>query len=142
MPLEQLRTLLIVGMCVVVFLLWQQWRIDYGPAPGDPPSATREGGGEVPAAAPATLSEDAGVPEIPSDAIEEQVAPAPSASSEAERKVVSVRTDIVNAEIDLAGGNLHRLELLHYPCRWIARIFPSGSSGTSSPKSSWRSPGS
>ena len=115
MPLEQLRTLLIVGMCVVVFLLWQQWRIDYGPAPGDPPSATREGGGEVPAAAPATLSEDAGVPEIPSDAIEEQVAPAPSASSEAERKVVSVRTDIVNAEIDLAGGNLHRLELLHYP---------------------------
>ena len=115
MPLEQLRTLLIVGMCVVVFLLWQQWRIDYGLAPGDPPSATREGGGEVPAAAPATLSEDAGVPEIPSDAIEEQVAPAPSASSEAERKVVSVRTDIVNAEIDLAGGILHRLELLHYP---------------------------
>ena len=115
MPLEQLRTLLIVGMCVVVFLMWQQWRIDYGPAPTEAPSVTREGGGDVPAAAPATLSDDAGVPEIPSDAIEEQVAPAASAPSVAEREVVSVRTDVVNAEIDLAGGNLHRLELLHYP---------------------------
>ena len=115
MPLEQLRTLLIVGMCVVVFLMWQQWRIDYGPAPTETPSVTREGGDDVPAAAPATLSEDAGVPEIPSDAIEEQVAPAATAPTVAERDVVSVRTDVVNAEIDLAGGNLHRLELLHYP---------------------------
>ena len=115
MPLEQLRTLLIVGMCVVVFLMWQQWRIDYGPAPTEAPSVTREGGDDVPAPAPATLSEGAGVPEIPSDAIEEQVAPAVTAPSVAERDVVSVRTDVVNAEIDLAGGNLHRLELLHYP---------------------------
>ena len=115
MPLEQLRTLLIVGMCVVVFLMWQQWRIDYGPSPTEAPSVTREDGGDVPAPAPATLSEDTGVPEIPSDAIEEQVAPATTAPSVAEREVVSVRTDVVNAEIDLAGGNLHRLELLHYP---------------------------
>ena len=115
MPLEQLRTLLIVGMCVVVFLMWQQWRIDYGPSPTEAPSVTREDGGDVPAPAPATLSEDTGVPEIPSDAIEEQVAPATTAPSVAEREVVNVRTDVVNAEIDLAGGNLHRLELLHYP---------------------------
>ena len=115
MPLEQLRTLLIVGMCVVAFLMWQQWRIDYGPAPTEAPSVAREGGDDVPAPAPATLSEDAGVPEIPSDAIEDQVAPAATAPSVAERDVVSVRTDVVNAEIDLAGGNLHRLELLHYP---------------------------
>ncbi len=115
MPLEQLRTLLIVGMCVVAFLMWQQWRIDYGPAPTEAPSATREGGGEVPPAAPATLSEDAGVPEIPSGAIEEQVAPATTAPSVTEREVVSVTTDVVSVEIDLAGGNLHRLELLHYP---------------------------
>ena len=115
MPLEQLRTLLIVGMCVVVFLMWQQWRIDYGPSPTESPSVTREDGGDVPPPAPATLSEDTGVPEIPSDAIEEQVAPATTAPSVAEREVVNVRTDVVNAEIDLAGGNLHRLELLHYP---------------------------
>ena len=115
MPLEQLRTLLIVGMCVVVFLMWQQWRIDYGPSPAEAPSVTREDGEDVPPPAPATLSEDTGVPEIPSDAIEEQVAPATTAPSVAEREVVSVRTDVVNAEIDLAGGNVHRLELLHYP---------------------------
>ena len=115
MPLEQLRTLLIVGMCVVVFLMWQQWRIDYGPSPTESPSVTREDGGDVPPPAPATLSEDTGVPEIPSDAIEEQAAPATTAPSVAEREVVNVRTDVVNAEIDLAGGNLHRLELLHYP---------------------------
>jgi YidC/Oxa1 family membrane protein insertase len=102
-------------MCVVVFLMWQQWRIDYGPAPTEAPSVTREGGGEVPATAPTALSEDTGVPEIPSDAIEDHVAPATTAPSVAEREVVNVRTDVVNAEIDLAGGNLHRLELLHYP---------------------------
>ena len=124
MPLEQLRTLLIVGMCVVVFLMWQQWRIDYGPAPTEAPSVTREDGGEVPAPAPATLSEDTGVPEIPSDAIEEQVAPATTAPSVAEREVVSVRTDVVSAEIDLAGGNLHRLELLHYPVSVDRPDFP------------------
>ena len=124
MPLEQLRTLLIVGMCVVVFLMWQQWRIDYGPAPTEAPSVTREDGGEVPAPAPATLSEDTGVPEIPSDAIEEQVAPATTAPSVAEREVVSVRTDVVSAEIDLAGGNLHRLELLHYPVSVDRPNFP------------------
>ena len=133
MPLEQLRTLLIVGMCVVLFLMWQQWRIDYGPAPTEAPSVTREGGGEVPAAAPATLSEEAGVPEIPSDAIEDQAAPVTTAPSVAERDVVRVRTDVVNAEIDLAGGESNVTIDLHslssdeqFRDRYIRQVmFPS-----------------
>ena len=133
MPLEQLRTLLIVGMCVVVFLMWQQWRIDYGPAPVETPSATREDGGNARSAAPAELPDDTGVPEIPSDAIDDDVAPAPAVPSVAVREVLSVRTDVVNAEIDLVGGNLQRLELLHYPISVDRPDLPFGLLGDAEP---------
>ena len=116
MPLEQLRTLLIVGMCVVLFLMWQQWRIDYGPAPGEGATAPREGGSDMSADSPSALPDDAGVPAIPTDSIgDDDVAPTVTAPFVAGRDVVSVRTDVVRAEIDLVGGNIQRLELLHYP---------------------------
>ena len=113
MPLEQLRTLLIVGMCVVLFLMWQQWRIDYGTAPAEDPGPARE-------AAPDVTLDDAGMPEIPPDtaagegAATVAAAETPRLASSVHERV-KVHTDVVAAEIDLAGGNLHRLELLHYP---------------------------
>ena len=117
MPLEQLRTLLIVGMCVVLFLMWQQWRIDYGPAPVQEPTGARDLERDAPAAAPAPAVDDAGMPEIPSDAIgDEEVRSASETSLPASaRRLVWVRTDILNVGIDLSGGNIQRLELLHYP---------------------------
>ena len=116
MPLEQLRTLLIVGMCVVLFLMWQQWRIDYGPAPVEEPSAVRDTGGDTPAAAPSPTVDDVGMPEIPADAIADEAVPSESETGQpASRQLVKVRTNVLGVEIDLAGGNVHRLELLHYP---------------------------
>ena len=117
MPLEQLRTLLIVGMCVVVFLMWQQWRIDYGPGPGDDPGVARNTANDTPGAAPGSDSEAVDVPEIPPDSIgDESVASGTeTVPQQAARDVVRVRTDVVSAEIDLAGGSLRRLDLVHYP---------------------------
>ena len=33
MPVEQLRTILLISLIAVTFLLWQAWMVDYGPKP-------------------------------------------------------------------------------------------------------------
>ena len=134
MPLEQLRTLLIIGMCVVLFLMWQQWRIDYGPAPGEAPSTAREATRDGSAPAPVSTADDTGVPEIPPDAIGGEVtSPEVAVPAAADRQVVKVLTDVVAAEIDLAGGNLHRLELLDYPVSVERPDLPFGLLGDTEP---------
>lgn len=135
MPLEQLRTLLIVGMCVVLFLMWQQWRIDYGPAPVEEPGTARDAGSDAPAAPPAPAVEDAGMPEIPSDAIGDEEVPAEMepALPASTRHLVRVHTDVMNVEIDLSGGNIHRLDLLHYPVSVQNPDLPFGLLGETEP---------
>ena len=135
MPLEQLRTLLIVGMCVVVFLMWQQWRIDYGPAPVEESGRARDSGSDAPAAAPAPAVEDVGMPEIPSDAVGDEEAPFESdiALPASTRHMVMVRTDVLGVEINLSGGNVHRLGLLHYPVTVESPDLPFGLLGETEP---------
>ena len=111
MQVEQLRALLLVGMCVVLFLMWQQWRIDYI-EPDDVKNAGREHG------TPESTFDETDVPDIPpefadnEDALQVKEVPASQRSTQ---EVVRVRTDVVNAEINLLGGNIHHLELLNYP---------------------------
>ena len=38
MAIEQIRTALIIALCVVSFLLWDAWQRDYGPKPPPPES--------------------------------------------------------------------------------------------------------
>ena len=114
MQVEQLRALLLVGMCVVLFLMWQQWRIDYVVEPDD----VRDAGREKIHGTPESAVDETDVPDIPpeftGDEDTPQVAEVPSTQRSAQ-EVVRVRTDVVNVEIDLLGGNIHRLELLNYP---------------------------
>ena len=111
MQVEQLRALLLVGMCVVLFLMWQQWRIDYI-EPDDVKNAGREH------STPESTFDETDVPDIPpefagnEDALQVKEVPATQRSTQ---EVVRVRTDVVNAEINLLGGNIHHLELLNYP---------------------------
>ena len=39
MPIEQVRTLLLIGLVMVSFLLWQAWQEDYAPKPPAPVAA-------------------------------------------------------------------------------------------------------
>ena len=135
MPLEQLRTLLIVGMCVVLFLMWQQWRIDYGPAPVEEPGTARDSGSDAPAAAPTPAVEDVGMPEIPSDAIGDEAVPSESEAAlpASTRRLLRVHTDVINVEIDLSGGNIHRLDLVHYPVSVESPDLPFGLLGETEP---------
>ena len=114
MPVEQLRALLLVGMCVVLFLMWQQWRIDYGVEPGDVSGLGRERAHST----PEPVVDDSDVPDIPPEIagtegiLQGEEFPV---QTQPARDVVRVHTDVISAEISLAGGNIHRLGLLKYP---------------------------
>ncbi|MGR8940747.1 MAG: membrane protein insertase YidC [Gammaproteobacteria bacterium] len=107
--MDNIRFLLIFSFGLLVFMLYQQWQIDYGPKPPVPqalesvatnvkedlPTAS---GGAAPASA-------AAAPEQASVA----VASAPVA------KTVKIKTDVLALEIDLTGGTIQNLDLLAYP---------------------------
>ncbi|MCB1743166.1 MAG: membrane protein insertase YidC, partial [Gammaproteobacteria bacterium] len=49
MPTEQLRTFLIIGWCLVAFMLWNAWQEDYGPKPPAPTTTEAVPGADGPA---------------------------------------------------------------------------------------------
>ncbi|HSN23135.1 MAG TPA: membrane protein insertase YidC, partial [Methylomicrobium sp.] len=109
--MDNIRFLLIFSFGLLVFMLYQQWQIDYGPKPPAPaavesaPANTKEdlpnASGE---AAPATAAASPGQATVPMTAI---AAP--------ESKIVKIKTDVIALEIDLTGGTIQNLDLLAYP---------------------------
>lgn len=112
MPIEQVRTLLIIALAVVSLLIWQAWRQDYGPKPTTPAPQSSSMGDDAPAPA-GTAAPD--VPDAPTSeppvADDAPKISAPAATGER----VTVRTDVYEAEINLVGGTLSRVDLLKYP---------------------------
>ena len=112
MPVEQLRNLLLIALCVVGFLLWQAWQKDYGPKPlpPAPSAAVSEDGTPVP-----VLEED--VPALPT--ISGQDLPSATdmttATAAPAYKKIRVRTDVLDLDINLRGGGIRRLALIDYP---------------------------
>jgi YidC/Oxa1 family membrane protein insertase len=112
MPIEQVRTLLLIGLVMVSFLIWQAWQEDYGPRPPAPGAAV-SGSAEVPgapsgaAAPPATPVAD--VPAAPSTPVQTPTAPEPVSGG------LRVRTDVLEVVIDPAGGTLREARLLNFP---------------------------
>ena len=127
MPVEQLRPILLIGLAVVGFLLWQQWQEDYGPgARREPAPAMRdaapardvpEAGRADPARAPAGGAAS-GTPGVPSTADVPTAAgrPAPAPASTArDGDLVEVRTDVLAVLIDPRGGTIRQVALPRYP---------------------------
>ncbi len=121
MPIEQLRNVLVIGLVLCGFLIWQAWQEDYGPrpVPQDPaapagvaatdapaPGQTAKQDGDVPAA-PAPSGEPA--PDVP--AAPGQV---PVEATAAAGNTVRVRTDLLDVVIDTTGGTLRELRLLEF----------------------------
>ena len=125
MPVEQLRPLLLIGLAVVGFLLWQEWQEDFGPgarrepAPsvrryshraGDLPDADRPRSG--------TISSGAGAPDVPA------AADVPSSLRTGRCRApparpppawLEVRTDALTVRIDPRGGTIRQVFLPRYP---------------------------
>ena len=108
MPIEQLRNLLVIALCVVGFLLWQAWQKDYGaqPSPPAPAVAVTEDGTPTP-----VLEED--VPALPNISGDVPAA-APDGPTATEARAapaydkVRVRTDLLDVDINLRGGGIRR----------------------------------
>jgi YidC/Oxa1 family membrane protein insertase len=107
--------MLLIGLVLVGFLIWQAWQEDYGPKPAmetaGAPAGVPAGSVDVPAVpTPATT----GTAETGSGGVDVPSAPnqgtAPVAA-EASSAAVVVETDLMRVEIDPVGGTLRRLRL-------------------------------
>lgn len=98
--MDNQRLILVIALSLIVLLLWQAWEKERrGPQPQVSAPAVQR---EVPSAPPATPAPGA--------------APAPSAEPTlASAGQVRVTTDLMDARIDLLGGDLRELYLLQYP---------------------------
>jgi len=111
--MDNLRTILFALLAVVLFLLYQAWQEDYGPgsAGGVPATAQQQSTTpDIPAADPSSaVPSPAPMPgEIPASQ------PATSEGAETSR-IVRVRTDVLDLEINTLGGTVVHAELPQMP---------------------------
>ena len=108
--MEQQRVLLLFGLALVVFLIWDAWQRDHTL----PPTA----GGEIVNIKPSTAGLDE-IPESTEDKAQPSLKPAgPTrqvAPTFAQRQRVNVTTDVYKLQLDSQGGDLRVVDLLKYP---------------------------
>ena len=130
MPIEQLRTILIVALAFVSFLLWQTWQADYGPKPEQPPvsATTAAEPGQEPATAATSQTTGIARSDTPAPADIPQAAAAPKSAQPAGPSIpdqgedansgtarIMVETDVLRVAINPVGGTIDRIKLLKYP---------------------------
>jgi len=115
--INQTRTLLVVALLFVAYLLWHQWQTDYPAAPppapaqsAPVPAAPVAAKDEVPsAAAPAASTAAAsGTPALPA-------ATGAAGSVTPPRNLIIASNDVLRLSIDPRGGSIVRADLLKYP---------------------------
>jgi len=124
--MPNIRMLLWGAFAFLLYLNYQAWVHDYeAPAPVAIKSTT--GTGSTPSAAPETLGDtvpqanSAAASAVPAPATSSPAAP-PALEGKADSKVdssqlLSIRTDVLDASINLKGGELDQVDLLQYPRR-------------------------
>jgi len=116
-----LRPVLIVGLAFLGYMIWVQWQKDYGPAPqaAAPQTQVQSDTPAVPSTPAERSASAVDLPE-PVDRQQSQLnssdpVGAPLAGDE--NPVISVKTDVLDVEIDLVGGTAVSAFLLDYPVR-------------------------
>ncbi len=114
--MDNSRFFLYAALALVGFMIWQAWQRDYGPQREPAPTAER--------ASPTTTRDlpDAASKDLPAlPPTTTEARPSVSATPDMRGSIlrsdrrVTVRTDLVTAEIDTAGGDIRKLDLLEYP---------------------------
>lgn len=104
------RPFLLLALLLLGYLLWEQWRTDYGqPALPAPAASTAPAADAAPAAIPLddVPAASAALGEVPAT-------PRPEVAAPASQRIV-VATDVLRVEIDTRGGNVVVADLLTYP---------------------------
>ncbi len=113
--MDNLRLFLWAGLAVMIWLSYDAWQSQFPPGPPVAPSQSEAPGLESPAA-------DAlpAIPEVLSESPVSADLPEPTAAAaggEAATPMIRVQTDVLELDIDLAGGNIARARLLEYPLK-------------------------
>src|SRR5690606_38993109 len=103
--MENQRVFLVAALLFVLFLIWQAWQKDYAPAPATPVASS-----ETSAAVPAVETGD-----LPTVAAPTQPAAAAQAGLLPAGDLITVVTDVLEVEINTAGGAVQTARLLAYP---------------------------
>lgn len=111
--MESQRSILIIALAFVSYLLWQQWHEAYGPQPVQP--VTQDVAESVPAGVPSASSVPAasGTNEDVPVAVNDNMPQAGAASST--QQTISVKTDTLNLIISLVGGDVIHADLVKFP---------------------------
>lgn len=127
--INQTRTLLVVALLFVAYLIWQQWQQDYATpavaqttaqsatAPAASDQTRSAPAGEVPAANNKTQTGSAEIPaSAASIAPNQSAAIIPSgATTTASQQLITLSNDVLRLSIDPRGGSIVRADLLAYP---------------------------
>ncbi|MGH8212150.1 MAG: membrane protein insertase YidC [Rhodanobacteraceae bacterium] len=114
--MNQTRTLLVVALLFVAWLIWNQWQQDYGArpqqtraqsaGPQNPTGPTMSG--EVPVAG-------ASAPVVKSDGNPARMPSANAPAAALPRQLATLSNDVLRLTIDTRGGSIVRADLLKYP---------------------------
>jgi len=125
--INQTRTLLVVALVFVAWLMWNQWQQDYAPPPA--PAAAQSAAasnaqntavvngapGEVPAANTPAPTGSAATPAASAQTTQTAPANNPSTASIAPRQFITLSNDVLRLTIDPRGGSVVGADLLAYP---------------------------
>src|SRR6185437_1032073 len=125
--INQTRTLLVVALAFVAWLMWNQWQQDYAPPPA--PAAAQSAAasnaqntavvngapGEVPAANTPAPTASAATPAASAQTTQTAPANNPSTASIAPRQFITLSNDVLRLTIDPRGGSVVGADLLAYP---------------------------
>ncbi len=114
--MESQRSIIIIGLLLVSFLLWTEYQETYGPKAVEPvPQAPKNdpSSNGVPSASSLNTSTlpAAQASDIPQDTTSQQV----PTSTKTANKLITVKTDTLDIEINLVGGDIVTADLIKFP---------------------------
>ncbi|PTB84524.1 membrane protein insertase YidC, partial [Pseudidiomarina aestuarii] len=108
--MDNLRTLFIFGLLIVSLLLWEAWQNDYV----RPQQVATQNNADQPVSENAQSQDD--LPELPTDTADGLPAmPESEQATATSANQLRVKTDVIEATIDLRGADIRELALLQYP---------------------------
>jgi YidC/Oxa1 family membrane protein insertase len=112
--MENLRPILWLSLVFILFLMWQTWKLDYGPSAPLAQDRIEEAQRALAEGAPQDVPEAAQIPELVASERTSADFPNPGGFQE-HSSVVKIRTDRLELDIDLRGGTILRADLLAFP---------------------------
>ncbi|MFT4809699.1 MAG: YidC/Oxa1 family membrane protein insertase [Glaciecola sp.] len=120
--MESQRSLLVIGLLLVSYLLWVEYQDAYGPKPATMPvqQTTASQGvpsvsganGEIPTSSSVPIIGNSTASDIP---VNQTIVPQVGALQTNSDRFITVSTNTLNLTIDLVGGDVVRADLVKYP---------------------------